>query len=139
MEYTGGCQCGRVRYRAEGPSDHASVCYCRMCQKASGQPLMAFVRFPETRVTWTTPPEVFASSSLVERGFCASCGTPLTYRYLGTGRISVALNSLDDPSQFEPQMSFFGRERPDWLDQLANLPDEEGDVTGEPGFVNHQR
>jgi hypothetical protein len=41
MEYVGGCQCGEVRYRAEGPRDRASVCYCRMCQKASGGPFMA--------------------------------------------------------------------------------------------------
>ena len=38
---TGGCQCGAVRYEwAEGPK-YASVCHCRMCQKASGQPFMA--------------------------------------------------------------------------------------------------
>ena len=31
-----GCQCGAVRFRVEGTLDDASVCHCRMCQKAFG-------------------------------------------------------------------------------------------------------
>ena len=34
--YSGGCQCGAVRFRVEGPLGDASVCHCRMCQKAFG-------------------------------------------------------------------------------------------------------
>ena len=34
--YTGGCQCGAVRFRVEGALGDASICHCRMCQKASG-------------------------------------------------------------------------------------------------------
>ena len=32
---TGGCQCGSVRFRAE-ELGRASICHCRMCQKAFG-------------------------------------------------------------------------------------------------------
>ena len=35
-QYSGGCQCGAVRFHVEGPLGDASVCHCRMCQKASG-------------------------------------------------------------------------------------------------------
>ena len=80
MLFEGGCQCGWVRYRARGPRDRASICYCRMCQKASGGPFMAYVRFPADQVEWLTAPRVFASSNRAERGFCPLCGTPLTYR-----------------------------------------------------------
>ena len=76
MDYTGGCLCGKVRFRAEGPRDRASVCYCRMCQKASGAPFMTFVRFPAANVVWSSLPTTFASSAAVERGFCRACGTP---------------------------------------------------------------
>ena len=42
--YSGGCQCGAVRFRVEGALGDASICHCRMCQKASGnfyQPLVS--------------------------------------------------------------------------------------------------
>ena len=31
---------------------------------------------------------IFKSSNMVERGFCKNCGTPLSYAFEGTGRIS---------------------------------------------------
>ncbi|RVQ04591.1 GFA family protein, partial [Sinorhizobium meliloti] len=30
--FTGGCQCGAVRYRAEGTLGDPHICHCRMCQ-----------------------------------------------------------------------------------------------------------
>ena len=41
--WSGGCQCGAVRYKVEGPLDEVSVCYCRMCQKATGGAFGLFV------------------------------------------------------------------------------------------------
>src|SRR5260370_335645 len=102
MAYIGGCQCGRIRYRADEPRDRSSVCYCRMCQKASGGPFMAFVRFPANQVEWSTPPDVFASSNLVERGFCRNCGTPLSYRQIGGPHLILTINNLDAPAVAEP-------------------------------------
>ena len=34
--YSGGCQCGAVRFRIRGVLKDASICHCRMCQKAFG-------------------------------------------------------------------------------------------------------
>ncbi|WP_437812841.1 GFA family protein [Sorangium sp. So ce1078] len=33
---TGGCQCGRVRYRAEALAGRTGYCHCRKCQRAFG-------------------------------------------------------------------------------------------------------
>lgn len=135
----GGCQCGRVRYEAEGPVDRVTVCYCRMCQKASGAPFMAFVRFPADHVSWTTPPDTFFSSDSVQRGFCRACGTPLTYRNVQGSSISVTLNSLDHPGAVRPQGVLFPGQKAGWLEDLDDLPVLAEDASSAPGFVNHQK
>ena len=88
----GGCQCGAVRYRLMGEPTGVNICHCRMCQKASGGPFMAFggVRMSEFAVSRGVV-STFASSDIAERGFCGQCGTPLTYHRLGSDRVSVTL------------------------------------------------
>ena len=46
VDLTGGCQCGAVRYRLTAWPTGENVCHCRMCQKASGGPFMAFAGVP---------------------------------------------------------------------------------------------
>ncbi|WP_237477502.1 GFA family protein [Lichenibacterium dinghuense] len=121
MAFTGGCQCGRMRYSAEGPRDRSSVCYCRMCQKAGGAPFMAFVRFPAARVSWSAPPATFASSEAVERGFCSACGTPLSYRDTRGTDVSLTIYSLDDPGAVDLEFCFSPERKPPWLDALEDL------------------
>jgi hypothetical protein len=120
---TGGCQCGQVRYQLLAAPDHPSVCHCRMCQKASGGPLMAFVRVPKDKLRWTRgQPAVFRSSSLVERGFCSACGTPLTYNMLEGPNISVSIGSLDDPEAVRPVLQYSVERTLSWVPTLASLP-----------------
>lgn len=120
---TGGCQCGAVRYEWTEPPKHASVCYCRMCQKASGQPFMAFAGGRREHLRFTAgAPAVFRSSNLAERGFCAACGTPLTYAFDGTGRISVTMGSLDDPEAVRPQHQYGIESKVAWFDDILALP-----------------
>ena len=90
--HSGGCQCGAVRFRFERPGT-ASICHCRMCQKAFGNyfaPLVEVEGFEWTR----GKRGLFASSNLSNRGFCRDCGTPLTLETNST--VEVAIGSLDD-------------------------------------------
>lgn len=49
------------------------------------------------------PPREYASSSGVTRGFCARCGTSLTYFHESYGdKVDVTLGSLDDPGTVVP-------------------------------------
>ena len=109
-----------------------------MCQKASGGPFMAFVRFPAQNVVWTTMPDTFENSSAVERGFCKRCGTPLTYRRAGGRFVSITLNSLDDPEAAQPELSFAADKKAHWLQSLAGLPNEAMELITVPGFISHQ-
>ena len=96
--FSGGCQCGAVRFRAEALHDNPHVCYCRMCQKATGNLFASLVGVRHENLTWTRgEPARFRSSEHVDRGFCSSCGTPLFYQYLQGKRVSLTIGSFDEP------------------------------------------
>ena len=62
--YSGGCQCGAVRFHVEGALGDASVCHCRMCQKASGNFYLPLVSVRGAKLTWTRgEPKRFQSSN----------------------------------------------------------------------------
>lgn len=97
MDVTGGCQCGAVRFRVAGPLGEASICHCRMCQKATGGLFGPYAGAPVEALTWTRgAPKRFRSSNKVRRGFCGDCGTPLTYEYEDR-LLGLAVGALDDP------------------------------------------
>jgi hypothetical protein len=119
----GGCQCGAVRYRLIAEPTGVNICHCRMCQKASGGPIMAFGGGKLDQLIWTRgAPKIFISSSIAERGFCAECGTPLTYRMFERDRISVTLGSLDEPDAVPPTIQFGVESKVPWLDGWLALP-----------------
>lgn len=120
---TGGCQCGAVRYAISGALGRASICHCRMCQKAFGSffaPLVsvAFRDFSVSRGAIA----IFRSSDLVERGFCRDCGTPLTFREVDTDKIDVSIGSLDRPAAAKPTKQVGVESRLPWVGELADLP-----------------
>jgi hypothetical protein len=82
LPITGGCQCGAVRYEANAAPIRPSLCHCRMCQKAYGNVFGALVSFPAENFRFVSgKPKDYRSSKIAIRGFCESCGTPLTFIY----------------------------------------------------------
>jgi hypothetical protein len=117
---SGGCQCGAVRFLIEGEPGRASLCHCRMCQKAFGAFYGPLIEAPNLK--WTRgAPKYFRSSNRVRRGFCADCGTPLTFEPDG-GPVDVAIGALDDPSAAPPVIQHAMASRLPWLDRLDELP-----------------
>lgn len=98
IDLTGGCQCGEVRFTATNVSPDGYWCHCRMCQRAVGNVAAAFVNAAKADVEWTGEPTYFASSPSARRGFCAKCGTPLTFDYPDSDKMDLTVGSLDDPS-----------------------------------------
>jgi hypothetical protein len=123
---TGGCQCGAVRYRIVGPLGDASICHCRMCQKAFGAWGAALVSVPFVNFTWTRGQSgVFRSSSIVDRGFCAACGTPLFMREDGDSNIELAIGTLDNPADIPPMSRQSAVEsRLPWFNTMHALREE---------------
>ena len=52
-EFSGGCFCGQLRYRVEGPIDSVTHCHCAMCRRASGGTLMTWLTVPRARFAFT--------------------------------------------------------------------------------------
>jgi hypothetical protein len=122
-EWTGGCQCGAVRYQLLTPPEHACICHCRMCQRASGQPFMAFASVRREDLRWTRGrPSTFVSSNVAERNFCNACGTPLTYHRVDSGSIAVTIGTLDDPEAAGPIEQFGIESELSWTSGLRALP-----------------
>ena len=124
---TGGCQCGAIRYRLAVKPSRASLCHCRMCQKAVGQPFAAYAAVNTADFAWTRgEPPAFRSSTAAERHFCPQCGTPLTFRYFHTDEISVAMGTLDHPEQVAPSVHYGVESRLPWMASsfLDALPEE---------------
>ena len=122
--WSGGCQCGAIRYRLSEQPSRAHICHCRMCQKAFGAfyaPLVGVPlgAFEITRGALGT----FRSSDRVERGFCGRCGTPLSFRYIDSDWISVSIGSLDDPEAFPPADQHGTESRLSWVNDIGHLPD----------------
>lgn len=124
---SGGCQCGAVRFTVEGELGEASICHCRMCQKATGGLFGPYVGAPYDSVRWTRgAPSHFQSSNKVRRGFCAQCGTPLTFEY-GDRSISLAIGALDKPHEVTLTEQLASPERLADFEALANLPEHPTD------------
>jgi hypothetical protein len=122
-EWTGGCQCGAVRYQLLTPPEHACICHCRMCQRASGQPFMAFASVRCEDLRWTRGrPSTFVSSNIAERHFCSACGTPLTWLRAESGSIAVTIGSLDVPEAVCPIEQFGIESELSWISGLRALP-----------------
>ena len=119
----GGCQCGAIRYTLTGAT-HGSICHCRMCQKAVGGPFAALATIDRADFAWTRgTPARFASSNLATRGFCAACGTPLTYENMvDPARMDITIGSLDTPAAVPPQDQYGIEGRLPWFESLPALP-----------------
>ncbi|MBZ0216331.1 MAG: GFA family protein, partial [Fimbriimonadaceae bacterium] len=90
MEWTGGCLCGSVRYRASVAPEYASYCHCGMCRKASGAPFTGFVEFPPETIEWTEgEAKKYVSSNGVSRRFCGACGSSFTFEADGVLFVSL--------------------------------------------------
>ncbi len=101
--FSGGCQCGAIRFHVEGALGRAGICHCRMCQKAFGSWGAALVSVPASNLSWTRgKPSVFKSSAIVARGLCSRCGTPLYMREDGDANFELAIGAFDEPQASAP-------------------------------------
>lgn len=125
--YTGGCNCGALRYEAAAEPLMAGHCQCRDCQRESGTGHASQIAFPRAAVKlegkathWDKSAD---SGNIVTRAFCPTCGSPVYS--LNTGMpdfFFVRAASLDDPARYAPQMVVYASSAFAWDHLDPSLP-----------------
>ena len=111
---TGGCLCGAVRYGLAVAPTSVCICHCESCRRAAGAESVAWATMRVADfVLERGMVHQYASSPGATRGFCAVCGTTLTYRGV-EGEIDVAAATLDDPEAVTPGVEVWLSERISW-------------------------
>lgn len=124
-ERKGGCLCGSIRYTVTGRASFPHFCSCHMCQRWSGAPVVAWVDFPLSSLTWDGPggaPTLYRSSETAQRGFCSRCGGTLFALDDGSDKICITISTLDDPNSLLPRSHSFPESAPTWLRVSAEAP-----------------
>lgn len=138
--WSGGCQCGRIRYRAATRPSSPHLCFCRMCQKAVGNYFAALGGVAQKDFELTRgEPSWFHSSDVVRRGFCPACGTPMFYQEVGGDHVNILLGTLDDPWAVPPEWQSDVYGKPGWFGGLDTLPESIGDETSDEQAARYDR
>jgi hypothetical protein len=126
--FTGGCLCGAVRFACAEPPSLVSYCHCRMCQKQTGAPFSVMANFPRSALKWTGKErKLRRSSPLAVRGFCADCGSPLSFEYGDSDHTSVSVGCLDKPERAIPTQHGGIESKLAWVTLGDHLPTERVD------------
>ena len=133
IELSGGCLCEAIRYRCTAQPCDVHYCHCRLCQKAFGNVFAVFGLLPRTALTFTRGrPRHYRSTPYAERGFCQSCGTPLTFRYLRSDWIAVSIGSLTT-RRLHNRMHWGIESQVSWLSMDDGLPRRQ--IEGDPEYM----
>lgn len=119
--YTGGCQCGDVRYEIAGEPRRLLACHCTDCQRQSGSAfgMTLVVGESEFRILQGEV-QTFTVQSDAGReklgAFCPRCGTRIYHKLAWRpGAVTIKPGTLDDTSWLEPKMHIWTRSKQPWV------------------------
>ncbi|HEY2359365.1 MAG TPA: GFA family protein [Phenylobacterium sp.] len=127
-DITGGCACGKVRFKITAPLMGVGVCHCRDCQKASGGGPSYSAIAPKGALEVTkSEAKVYTSKSDtgadIGRAFCPDCGSPLWSVLDASSPIMpVKLGALDDASSLSPQLHLYTDSAQPWHLMHEGIP-----------------
>jgi len=120
----GHCFCRAIRFEYAASPNWVLHCHCESCRRATSSPVTTWISVPRNAFHFTQgTPHYYASSEGVRRGFCAACGSQLTYE---SARIPEEVHlyaaALADPSQLVPTRHVFVEEQLPWFEVADDLP-----------------
>ena len=124
----GGCLCGAVRYQITENPLLVEYCHCSMCRKSTGSPVVVWMDVARKDLTWAKGnPASYPSSPGISRGFCATCGSTLTFdNSANADKISLTAATLDDPAPYAPKHHIYAADQLPWLELSDHLPRHPG-------------
>jgi hypothetical protein len=127
---TGHCLCGAVRYAIDGPLHEMHHCHCSMCRRAHGAPFSTFADCATADFRWTDGADhvrAYRSSEAVERTFCDTCGSRLTFGFAPLpDRLWIAVGTLAEDPGIRPSGHIFASSRAAWAPITDDLPQFDG-------------
>ena len=79
MPSTGQCLCGAIRYTLKGPPLSVLECHCSVCRRQSGAASGVYAAYRRHDCVFSGPLKYYRSSDIAKRGFCADCGSTISY------------------------------------------------------------
>jgi hypothetical protein len=123
----GGCACGELRYRLQGPPLFVHCCHCLNCQRQTGSAFVINVLIESDRVEVlgreperVPVPRSGAKRQQIHR--CPVCKTAVWSTYTSTSVLFVRAGTLDEPSAVEPDVHIFTRSKVPWLTLPESTP-----------------
>ncbi len=106
LPLSGGCQCGRVRYRITETPHVFYLCHCRECQRHTSSAFGKSLRIPRAALEIDGDLKLFVrgsdSGNRHEGRFCATCGVRIVHGSLGDEMINIKAGTLDDATWLRP-------------------------------------
>ena len=120
---TGHCLCGAVSFSAPSRPKWTALCHCESCRRACSAPIVAWMGFAAGDVDWTGTRTFYHSSDIAIRGFCATCGTQMSFESANwPGEVHLYAISGHAPETYAPDLHCHYGERLDWLEIADDLP-----------------
>jgi hypothetical protein len=127
-ELTGGCACGKVRYRLGSAPMFVNCCHCRDCQRQTGSAFVLNALIETDRIVLLqgdpVPNPLPTDSGRPHRVFrCPECRTALWSEYGGVEKLRfVRVGTLDDPAALAPDVHIYTRSKLPWVGLPAGVP-----------------
>ncbi len=121
--WTGGCNCGAVRYRVRGALLGVTNCHCHQCRRFHGH-VGAYCKAEKSQFELTEAAGLkwYRSSGKGRRGFCADCGSSLFGDFEGEPQIYITPGTLDDDRGLTTLRHIFMDHRGHYYEVSDGLP-----------------
>jgi hypothetical protein len=133
-QLTGGCKCGKVRFRMEVAPIITHCCHCGSCQKVSGSAFRINAMIETGRLTILEgEPQPFQGADSHKVLQCPACRFSLWsyHPHLGEAIAFVGVGMLDQGEHLAPEAHYFTRSKHPWVALPSGVPAFE--ELGDPG------